>query len=393
MNAPVSDNKPSIATARAPSPRLKVLVADDDLVARRLVVGTLRNRFQVIEASNGREAVELFQSTQPDFVLLDVDMPIMSGVEATVAMRELIGDRYVPILLLSALDEVSTLVAGLAHGADDFLPKPFNARVFDSKLLVFLRIREMQNRLREQNDQLEGFRARTQEEHALAQEIFTRQQTRGAGEDARVRVSASAMALFNGDVALTARTPSGRFRWLLADVAGHGLAGAIGTVPVTSAFYRCAKHDLSLAITVAQINDELRSTLPPRLFCAASAFELDPARGELTVINCGMPDAEVLSVDGSLVHVPSQNVPLGIIDQLEPQAQTLAVKAGTRVIAVSDGVVECVDAAGAMLGVDHFRAVLARGATDLAFERVLETVRQFTGGEQSDDVSVLEVLV
>jgi two-component system, HptB-dependent secretion and biofilm response regulator len=392
MNAPVESNAP-VAQAGEQAQRLKVLVADDDLVARRLVVGTLRNRFQVIEASNGREAVELFEAKQPDFVLLDVDMPIMSGVEATVAMRAMIGDRYVPILLLSALDEVSTLVAGLAHGADDFLPKPFNARVFDSKLLVFLRIREMQNRLREQNEQLEGFRARTQEEHALAQEIFTRQQTRGAGEDPRVRISASAMALFNGDVALTARTPSGRFRWLLADVAGHGLAGAIGTVPVTSAFYRCTKHELSLATTVSQINDELRSTLPPRLFCAASAFELDPSRRELTVINCGMPDAEVLQADGTLLHLGSLNVPLGIIDQLEPQAQTLHVEAGTRVIAVSDGVIECVDAAGAMLGPDHFRAVLARGPSELAFERVLETVRQFTGGAQSDDVSVLEVLV
>jgi serine phosphatase RsbU (regulator of sigma subunit) len=256
-----------------------------------------------------------------------------------------------------------------------------------------MRIRDMRNRLLEQNAELEHFRARTEAEHALAQEIFTRLQTRGAGEDARVRVSASAVALFNGDVSLTARTPSGRFRWVLADVAGHGLAGAIGTVPLSQAFYRSARHDLRLSTSVGQMNDELRATLPPRLFCAVLAFELDPERHELTVINCGMPDAEVLRPDGTLQHLTSQNVPLGIIEGLDPSEERLTVEAGTRIFAMSDGAIECVDERGAMLGVERLRQVLRESERARAFDAVLETVRQFTHGKHSDDVSVMEVLV
>jgi serine phosphatase RsbU (regulator of sigma subunit) len=179
----------------------------------------------------------------------------------------------------------------------------------------------------------------------------------------------------------------------LADVAGHGLAGAIGTVPLSSTFYRSAKADLPLSTSVGQINDELRATLPPRLFCAVLAFELDPERRALTVINCGMPDAEVLLPDGTLRHLESQNVPLGIIEGIAPVAHRLEVAAGTRVFAMSDGAIECVDGAGAMLGVERLRQVLQSSERARGFDAVLETVRSFTGGNHSDDVSVMEVVV
>lgn len=373
--------------------RLTILVADDDPVARRVVVRTLSTRYQVLEACDGLEAMALFEQAQPDFVLLDVDMPGKTGVEAAEAMRATCGERFVPILLLSALDEVSTLVEGLARGADDFLPKPFNLKVFESKLSVFRRMGDAQARLREQNRELASYREQNEVEHQLAQEVFDRIRARGAGDDPNVRMSASALAMFNGDVALTTRTPSHRFRWLLGDVAGHGLAGAIGTVPMSSIFYRTAKNDRSMSLSVTLLNDELYGTLPPRLFCATLVFELDPARKKLTVINCGMPDALVLRPNGTLVSLASKNVPLGITRTLDPVFETLEVEAGCRVFAVSDGVVECTNPAGEMFGTERLRETVCSAPAGLAFDAVLEQVRHFSQGTQSDDVSIVEVLI
>ena len=373
--------------------RLKVLVADDDRVARRLVVGSLRGRFEVVEASDGVEAVDLFRAETPDIVLLDVDMPRMNGVDAAGAMRELAGDRFVPILLVSALDAVPTLVAGLARGADDFLPKPFSPRVFDSKLSVFLRIRDMQERLKDQMRELSAYRQKTEEEHALAQEVFARILERGAINDPRVKVAASPLSMFNGDVVLTAQTPSGAFRWMLADVTGHGLSGALGTVPLATIFYRKTRDGLELPRRLTAMNEELRANLPSRLFCAAAALELDPDRRRLTVCNAGMPDVLVLRASGELTALSSKNVPLAVTSTFDAEYDVLEVAPGERIFAVSDGVVECQNPQGEMFGAARLHAALVVGPPDEAFATLLAETAAFSEGLQSDDVSVLEVRV
>jgi CheY-like chemotaxis protein len=375
------------------STQLKVLVADDEFIARRMVVGALRGRFEIVEASDGQQAVDLFQATQPDLVLLDVDMPIKTGVEAAEEIRALAGDRYLPILLVSAMDEVSTLVEGLARGADDFLPKPFNARVFESKLNVILRIRDMQGRLRDQMRELEAFRQHTEAEHGLAQEVFTRILQRGALGDPRVTTAASPLSMFNGDVVLTAPTPAGGFRWILADVAGHGLAGAIGTVPLTTLFYRLTREGLGLEPLLGTIGAELKATLPSRLFCAAAALELDPSRRLLTVFNLGMPDVHLLKAAGGLVAFPSRNLPLAIAPELALEGEVRPVSPDDRVFAVSDGVAECQSPAGEMFGLERLRATLTSVPAEQAFEALQRATRVFSADLQSDDVSLLEVKV
>jgi CheY-like chemotaxis protein len=375
------------------STQLKVLVADDDPIARRVVVGCLRSRFQVLEARDGQEAVDRFREAQPDLVLLDVDMPRKTGVEAAEEIRGLVGDRYLPILLVSGMDEVSTMIEGLARGADDFLPKPFNPQVFESKLSVILRIRDMQSRLRDQMRALSAFREHTEAEHSLAQEVFGRILSRGIQGDPRVKFSASPLAVFNGDVVLTARTPSGGFRWMLADVAGHGLSGAIGTVPLSTLFYSLTRAGAPLGELVATMNDELQAILPSRLFCAACALQLDSARQELTVFNLGMPDVQVLRASGGLLSLRSRNLPLGIATGLELEFDQLPVEPGDRVVAASDGVVEGQSPLGEMFGVARLQAVLTGAPPDGAFQAVLDAMKAFTHDLQSDDVSLLEVQV
>jgi CheY-like chemotaxis protein/anti-sigma regulatory factor (Ser/Thr protein kinase) len=376
-----------------PSLRLRVLVADDDRIARRMVVGALRGRFDIVEATDGQEAVERFLEAEPDLVILDVAMPRKTGVEAAEEIRALAGDRYLPILLVSAMDEVSTLVEGLARGADDFLPKPFNVRVFESKLTVILRIRDMQARLRDQMRELTGFRQRTEAEHGLAQEVFQRILQRGCRGDSRVATAASPLAMFNGDVVLTAATPSGGFRWMLADVAGHGLSGAIGTVPLSTLFYQLTRDGVSLRLMLDTMSAELKATLPSRLFCAATALELDASRRRLTVFNLGMPDVHLRRAGGELLALPSRNLPLAIAPDVELEHDELAVFPGDRIYAVSDGIVECQDPAGEMFGLDRLRAALTQGAPEHVFTDLQTAVRVFSADMQSDDVSLLEVQV
>ncbi len=114
---------------------MKVLVADDEKDIRRLVVFTLeRVGFEVIEASDGRQALEMAIEQKPGIILLDVMMPFMSGYEVCRQLREIPEMENIPILFLSAKAQNYEIGEGLAVGATDYLVKPFIPRELAAKI-------------------------------------------------------------------------------------------------------------------------------------------------------------------------------------------------------------------------------------------------------------------
>ena len=127
----------------------KVLVADDTPANRTLLRAYLgRLGFEIVMAENGQEAVELFESTAPDMVLMDLMMPVMDGFEAIRRIRTQHAEQWVPIFVVSAMDAEQDVVRGLESGADDYLTKPLSYQVFAAKMrnmaraLNFQRARE-----------------------------------------------------------------------------------------------------------------------------------------------------------------------------------------------------------------------------------------------------------
>jgi two-component system response regulator PrrA len=116
----------------------RILAVDDDpAILRALRRGLMLEGFEVDTAESGKEALARIVATPPDAVVLDVSMPGLSGIEVCTTLRE--GGTEVPVLMLSALDEVTDRVAGLAAGADDYLVKPFDLRELALRLRALLR--------------------------------------------------------------------------------------------------------------------------------------------------------------------------------------------------------------------------------------------------------------
>ncbi|MDX2012914.1 MAG: fused response regulator/phosphatase [Myxococcaceae bacterium] len=382
-------------TALPAKGRLTVLVVDDDAIARRLVVATLRGRYDILEARDGLEAVEVFRERAPDVVVMDVEMPKATGSEAAAAMRLLSGTRYVPILLVSGLDELNVVVSSLSNGADDFLPKPFNPRLFESKLQVFLRLRDMQEALMEQNRELTRFREETEAEQRLAWEVFDRLLRRGGLHDGRVAVKASPLGVLSGDLVAAVELPGGGFRWMLCDVAGHGLSGALGTLPISTLFNEGSERGLGLEELTGRMNAELKALLPSSLFCAAALLELDPTRRQLSVINAGLPDV-LVTCEHQVRCVGSGCLPLGITAGAAfiPSRVTLPVGPGTVVWTMSDGIVEATSGLGEAFGMPRATEALTKvRPVHEALTALEATLRAFTGGPQGDDEAVIGVEV
>src|SRR4051812_23751860 len=105
-----------------PRTRPRVLVIDDDPVARFVIREALRAEVDVLEAADGREGLRAFFSGRPDLVLLDIVMPEMNGRQVLSRIRELADT---PVIMLTARDASSEVVLHLEEGADEYLTKPF----------------------------------------------------------------------------------------------------------------------------------------------------------------------------------------------------------------------------------------------------------------------------
>ncbi len=135
---------------------LKVLVADDSAVYRKLVDQTLsEQRYSVLFAKTGREAVDIFAKHLPSLVITDWMMPDFSGIELCENIRRHFRDSYTYIIILTGMTEKSQVVKGLTAGADDYLTKPFDQEELLARAGVGRRVVELHRQIEAKNRLLE----------------------------------------------------------------------------------------------------------------------------------------------------------------------------------------------------------------------------------------------
>jgi diguanylate cyclase (GGDEF)-like protein len=118
----------------------RILLIDDDPLIRHLVVRTLTaENYTVAEAASGLEGIANAIANPPDLILLDVMMPGMDGYEVCNHLRQKPATINVPIIFLTALDQMDSKVLGLSTGADDYITKPFDVRELKTRVEIHLR--------------------------------------------------------------------------------------------------------------------------------------------------------------------------------------------------------------------------------------------------------------
>lgn len=104
----------------------KILVVDDAMFMRNKTSRLLQeNGYEVVEASNGEEAVERYVKENPDLVLMDITMPVLDGIESLKQMKE--HDPEAKVVMVTALGQKSMVLEALKAGARDFIVKPFQS--------------------------------------------------------------------------------------------------------------------------------------------------------------------------------------------------------------------------------------------------------------------------
>jgi len=156
------------------APRAKVLIAEDEKVTRTAITGLLRKEgMQVIEATNGQEAIDLFLRESPDVVILDIVMPVLGGMETIGKLKQM--DAGIPVVIVTARTDATTAVETMKLGAYDYLVKPVDPGkiiITVQRAFEYRRQSRELNRLRtSENASLERFVGKSPDMKKIAEQL------------------------------------------------------------------------------------------------------------------------------------------------------------------------------------------------------------------------------
>jgi putative two-component system response regulator len=136
------------------SKRPTVLVIDDEPFNLSLMDGLLSRDYTIQTAGNGPDALDLAFKNPPDLILVDVMMPIMDGFEVCRRLKNNAATMHVPVIFITAKNEIKDEELGFAVGASDFIHKPISAPIVAARVKTHLKIKFMQDYLRSENTKL-----------------------------------------------------------------------------------------------------------------------------------------------------------------------------------------------------------------------------------------------
>lgn len=128
----------------------KILIADDEQLMRQLVIDFLKSEgYEILEASDGKEALDIYDKEHPDLILLDVMMP---GYDGWTVCREIRRESTVPIMMLTAKGEEIDQLFAYDLGADEYITKPFSPKILVAKIKALLRRSQNEQETHEADD-------------------------------------------------------------------------------------------------------------------------------------------------------------------------------------------------------------------------------------------------
>ncbi len=375
---------------------ITVLVADDNHSDRLIISGILkREGHEVLQAANGREAVDIFTEHRPHLVLLDALMPELDGFEAARLIKCAAGEDLVPIIFLTSLTDAESLAKCLDAGGDDFLSKPYNRVILEAKIHAFQRMRQMHQTLQNQRDQIAKNNSHMLHEQRVAKAVFDNVAHSGCLDAPNIKHMLSPLSVFNGDVLLAAYKPSGGMHILLGDFTGHGLPIAVGALPMAEIFYGMTAKGFGLHDIMREINLKLKTILPIGVFCCAAFADVSYRKGSCSLWIGGVPDCYLRRANGEIEAFKSNHVPIGVIDPklFNDSTYQILMQPGDRLYLWSDGIHEARNTEDEMYGEARLKNLFENSTNgDELFDLIRQdVVSHLRGGERDDDITMLEL--
>jgi serine phosphatase RsbU (regulator of sigma subunit) len=367
-----------------------------DLLSRRL----RQQGHTVSIAENGRRALELIAAEEFDVVLLDIMMPEVDGYKVLEALR---GDGtldWLPVIMISAVTEIDSVVRCVEMGATDYLPKPFNPVLLKARVGTTLEKKRLRDKERLWAKSLEreleiGREIQTSflpEElpqpagWEIAARFFPARQVAGDFYDAFSLAGGERVGLVIADVCdkgVGAALFMALFRSLLRAFAERAYAEAGDSD---------ARHLLS---TIVSTNDYIARTHGhANMFATVFFSALDPASGTLTWINAGHEAPVVCGASGVIARLAPSGPAVGMMPDMTFEVRESRLEPGQTLFAFTDGVTEAKDVSGGLYSEKRLIGLMGESAQSAAalLDRIEKAIfAHSAGAERFDDITMLAV--
>jgi serine phosphatase RsbU (regulator of sigma subunit)/FixJ family two-component response regulator len=426
-----------------------ILVVDDNRMNRIMLSHSLELQgHAVMLAENGRQALTMMHAQPFDLVLLDIVMPEMDGYQVLRQMKTDSILRDIPVIVISAVDEVASVVRCIEMGAEDYLPKQFDPVLLKARIGACLE----KKRLRDQEvaylqhvsrviDAAVAVEANTFEPESLEEvairpdalghlarvfqhmvnEIYAREQRLKHEVQVRERIEQEMRVArliqqtllpqelpslpnwriaahyqparaVGGDFYDFLPLPDGNLGILIGDVSDKGVPAAL-VMATTRSILRASAQSLNAPGQVLEtVNDLLYPDIPANMFVTCLYAILDPKEGHLRYANAGH-ELPYRRHAASVIELRATGMPLGMMPGMHYEERETVLAPGDAVLFYSDGLVEAHDAQRMMFGLARLQRLIAIHPISGAalIHCLLAELARFTGAEweQEDDITLV----
>ncbi|MFT7618883.1 MAG: serine phosphatase RsbU (regulator of sigma subunit) [Planctomycetota bacterium] len=381
------------------SNKATILAVDDAPENLDVVKGILVPEYSVKAAINGKMALKIAESQQPDLILLDVMMPEMDGYDVCRELKKNPLTSHIPVIFLTAKDESEDEAAGLDLGAADYISKPVNPSILKARVKTHLALKRNMERLQSAYEVIKKQKDRMEEELILAAQIQAKMVPPGSPAlpdrpDIDLWASLHPAREVGGDLYDFQIVKDGKLCFCVGDVSGKGVPAALFMATAKTLIKARSFDDSSPASIVTQVNATLCEDNEASMFVTLFLGILDLVTGELTYTNAGHNPTFVKRTDGAVKALTKLHGPIvAVADDFDYGESMLKLNAGDLLFAYTDGVTEAMNNDEALYSTSRLQTLIAESTLSCAEDAlriVIEDVRRFEeGAEQADDVTIL----
>ena len=350
--------------------------------------------YQLLAASSYEESIRMMSEYDVSLVVIDISNIGFDWLGLAKRIKRLSQDRFLPLLCLSEEQDEEKVLQCIEAGADDYILKPFTVFSLKSRLLAMEKSRALHMSLEREHLALTRMHEEVKMDQLLAKRIFQRLIKDRNTTIPQVMLEQRAATMFCGDLVLCAYLPDGGVRVLVGDFTGHGLAAALGAIPVSNIFHAMTYKGVGDFELLAELNRKLHEVLPTDLFMAVCLISWSTGEKEFNYWNGGMPPALLIGDEG-LRELKPFNLPLGITERISVERQPIRVdvESNDRLLILSDGVAEAENSEGQMLGDNEVFRAIAASSQKLSFlDSILASLdAHVMGAPQGDDITGVEI--
>ena len=393
-----AENSPK-AKAKAEDSPYTLLVVDDNednryTLSRRLK----REGYAKLEtAENGKLALELIRARKVDLILLDIMMPEMNGYEVLEQMKADAELRHIPVIMISAVDEIDSVVRCIELGADDYLAKPFNPTLLRARVGACLEKKRMRDDIVRHVKRMErDLEAARDIQLSMVPVDFP-----VASGEQPLDVYATLQPAYEvgGDFYDFFWLASDRLCVMVADVSDKGATAALHMARAKASIrFLCGREASGYMPNAAElmeaIDRELSRDNPHAMFITMLLALVDTRTGNMEWCNAGHNPPYIVSADGTVTPLGGEcGIPVGIDPKFFRDPESTQLPPGASLFLYTDGVTEAMNAQKDLYGNERLEAALRECANQgprEVIEKILLSVREFAAGAVvSDDITLL----